>query len=41
MKQAGQYKYRGQPELVGAWESARNITWPHPEGTAAAKKPAA
>jgi len=36
-----QYQYRGEPEVVAAWRSARNIAWPHPEGAASEKKPAA
>jgi hypothetical protein len=26
------YRFRDQPELQGAWKSARNIAWPLPEG---------
>lgn len=22
------YRYRDQPEVLGAWQSARNIAWP-------------
>lgn len=25
------YRYRDQPDVVGAWKSARNIAWPVPE----------
>ncbi|MBK6781755.1 MAG: hypothetical protein IPG75_19780 [Gemmatimonadetes bacterium] len=29
-----QYHYRAQPEVLGAWASARNFAWPVPEVTA-------
>lgn len=34
------FHFRGQPELLGAWKSARNVAWPADTPAAPAARPA-